>query len=278
MLNINRKRICFYSSMFEGRSSAWEIAEFAVKKGVGGIELMNFCDELESPDMTEALKIGKYAKENGLSMPCFSVGVNLYSEKSRRERIGMLRAYADICAALEIPYLHHTTISYLEPEKLTKPTDEMIKIAVDASLEVAEYANSLGVSTIVENQGFVVNGIENYGAFIEGTDNRVGVLLDVGNMMFADENAEKYSYAFADRARHVHIKDYIKSETGSHRTKSGNYIEDCEIGIGDIDLNKIVTKLETSGYNGFYSLEFVGVKDEAEVDRVLSRMENGFSK
>ena len=46
MKNIVRDKICFYNSVYQGRSSAFEIADFAAKNGVGGVELMSFCDEL----------------------------------------------------------------------------------------------------------------------------------------------------------------------------------------------------------------------------------------
>ena len=278
---IEKDRICFYTSMFKGRSSAWEIAEFAVKKRAGGLELMNFCEELKTPNLSEALKIGKYARENNLSLPCFSVGVDFYADEQRREQIAYVKAYADICAALEIPYLHHTTITHLDPQKLQKPLDELITTSAEAALEINEYAASLGVRTIVEDQGFVVNGVESYQRFLKATDNRVGTLLDVGNIMMLDECAEDFFRVFANRTKHVHIKDYQLTDSPTsgvcYKTRAGKYLTDCEMGLGDISLRDTVAAIEASGYTGYYSLEFSNVKNESEVDRVLERMEKGFA-
>ena len=129
MPHIDRRRICFYTSMFKGRSSAQEIAECAVKKGVGAVELMNFSDEFKTPSLSEAKRIGKYARENSLSLPCFSVAVDFLVEEKRRDSLDYLKAYADLAAYLEIPYLHHTLITCFDPTGLTRPVDELMPIS-----------------------------------------------------------------------------------------------------------------------------------------------------
>ncbi len=268
-----RKRICFYSSMFEGRSSAFEIAKEAVRWGVGGLELMNFCDELKEPDINVARAIGRFARTSGLVLPCFSVGIDLYFG-CNRARIERLKAYADICSELEIPYLHHTLITSLDPNILNAPLDPVIKTVTEVALEIRDYAATKGVKTIVENMGFVVNGVENYTRFRNDTGGKIGVLLDVGNIMFVDETAEDFCAKFADRIDHVHIKDYDLTDAPkaqySYKTKKGRFLTDASIGQGDVNVGRTVSILEKAGYCGYYSLEFCGGQSDREIERVLA--------
>ena len=259
--------------MFDGRSSAFEIAREAVRWGVGGLELMNFCDELKKPDMNAAKEIGRFAREAGLALPCFSVGIHLYSE-CNRPQIERLKAYADICSALEIPYLHHTLLTSLDPSVPGDPFDTIMKVVTEASLEVSAYAASKGVKTIVENMGFIANGISNYTRFRNDTDSSIGILLDVGNILFVDETAEAFCTEFAGKIDHVHIKDYDLTETPknerSYRTKAGMYLTDAPIGLGDVNIDRTISILESAGYRGHYSLEFSGGQTDHEIERILS--------
>ena len=92
--------------MYRGRSSSYEIIDCAERFEVGGVELMNFSTELSTPDIKIAKEIGKYARARGLSLPCFSVGIDAIANPE--ESAKRLRGYAEICSELEIPYLHHT--------------------------------------------------------------------------------------------------------------------------------------------------------------------------
>ena len=261
--------------MFAGRSSAFEIAKEAVRWGVGGLELMNFCDELREPDIEVAKEIGRFAKGAGLKLPCFSVGINLFCDNNR-DQIEKLKRYADICAELEIPYLHHTVAFALTPSVLATPFETVLEVSAAASNEVYEYARSVGVQTIVEDQGYFINGIENYTAFRNATDGNIGVLLDVGNIMFMDEKSEDFCAKFADEINHVHIKDYYLTdapmEEKSYKTKGGMYLTNAPIGLGHINIDRTISILEGAGYCGHYSLEFSGGQTDSEIERILSHL------
>ena len=65
MSNFIAERVCFYSSMFPHSSSAYEISALADKLGAAGVELMNFCTELKTPDMkTVILPNGGLSNQN----------------------------------------------------------------------------------------------------------------------------------------------------------------------------------------------------------------------
>ncbi len=273
-MKIDRSKICFYSSMYSGRSSSYEIINCATRHGVGGVELMNFCDELKTPDVEIARKIGKYARERGLSLPCFSVGIDAIANPEQSTKI--LRGYAQICSELEIPYLHHTiALDYKCGALPTEEREKRFNTGAAIALSLADYCAPLGVKTLIEPQGYVFNGIEWVNRLLTLSGERIGVVADIGNTLFADTDPADFIRAMEKRICHAHIKDYAQSGVGYEYISEGkNRFYDCEIGCGDIDIGAALLAFRTADYDGMYSLEFAEADGDAEVVRVLSRLCN----
>ena len=279
MSDFARERICFYSSMFRGRSNMHDIIGCAKDFGVHGVEMMNFCEELRTPDMAAARELGALARGWGLDLPVFSVGINIVGERGK-EGVEHLRGYAEICSELEIPVLHHTI--YGPIDRSLAPTPEgreaIYTEGLEAALSVNEYAARLGVKTIVENQGLVFNGYEWYLRFLKEAEGRIGALLDVGNVYFCGGDPCGLLDAMPTLPEHIHIKDYAFREASDdgrtiYRTPDMRGFCYEEIGCGAIDFARLGSQLRARGYNGLYSIEFEGVKDMDEVARVLSFLE-----
>ena len=250
-----------------------DIIELASELGLGGVELMNFCDELKAPDLREAHKLGELARARGLSLPCFSVGIDIISDVEGA--MAALRGYAEICHELEIPYLHHTiALDYkcgrLAPDERQKRFDT----GATSALILADYCASLGVRTLIEPQGFVFNGFESCDRLIKASGERIGIVADVGNLLFANESPTDFISAMGSRVRHAHIKDYsLSPRSTGYVTVRGSMIYDCEIGTGDIDLDGALAAFDGIGYGGMYSIEFsADTKDVSEVKRVINRL------
>lgn len=272
-----REKICFYSSVLKGQNSSFGIVRSAIEHGVAGVELMNFSDELKTPDMKVAKEIGALAKSNGLALPCFSCGVNF--AKDTADNLERIKRYADICSELEIPYLHHTLIMMWDGEDQLKRIPSLMDIAVESALEINDYAASKGVKTLVEDQGYVVNGVERYGEFMKRTDGRIGVLLDFGNIMFMDETAVDFYAAFPD-VKQIHVKDFTISDApkknNGHKTVSGKYLDYCDFGEGDVDMKALANMLKQNGYDGYYSIEFLPYNNDGEIRSMLSKLSSTF--
>lgn len=274
-----REKVCFYSPL-KWADSQIELLKYSVKMGARGLEFLN-CAELREPDMAAARELGRFAKANDLILPCLSVGISLVGERGR-ENIEKVKKYAEICSELEIPYLHHTVAPRFSNNYEQSERDAYFAEGVAATCEISDYAKALGVKTLLEDQGFIVNGVKNYGSFREAAGNCFDVLLDVGNICFVDEKAEDFLAAYPAVTRHAHIKDYIiydKDPEGisDYRTLGGKYLANCEMGTGNVNFEKIAQELSRAGYHGYYSLEFSGCKDEEEVLRVLDRMYGWFA-
>ena len=272
-MKITREQIAFYSSMFPGRSSAREIIQCAADFHVGGMELMNFCDELKTPDLATAKELGALAKNHGLRLPCFSVGIDIIADP--KKSVQDLFGYARICAELGIPYLHHTiALNFSDPNFTQEIQEQRFQLGAECALEVCDYANSLGVRTLIEDQGFVFNGVENCLRLHRLSQGKIGFVADVGNIYFYDEKPEDFILAANDQVCHVHIKDYYytpghQSGAPGYRTWQGNTLQNAEIGTGSIDFAKVFSAFYQIGYQGMYALEFAAVKDLNEVERVI---------
>lgn len=255
-----------------------ELMKETVALGLRGTELLNY-GELGSPDMEAAREIGRFAKANGLLIPCLSVGVTLVGE-ARAINVPKIKKYAEICAELEIPYLHHTVVAGLkyseEAGKLKASFDEGVEITA----EIADYANKLGVKTLLEDQGFVVNGVENFGKFREAAGRCFDVLIDTGNICFVDETAGAFAEAFANDTPHMHVKEYhITKEAPEgasyYRTRDGMYLSNAVAGEGDIDYDRVKAAIKKANYRGVYSTEY-SFKDKDEMNRTFEYLASVF--
>lgn len=258
MSDFIREKVCFYTSVF-GMSSAMEIACYAAGCGAAGLELNAGYEEFRAPDILRAKEFKNRIKTLGLVIPCFSKGCDLVGEDAA-ENAENLKRYADICAELEIPYLHHT-VAY--GFRLTEPIDnieEKRKIGAEFSRDVYEYAKRLGVKTIVEDQGYVFNGIDNYRKLRELSGADIGVLLDTGNSYFVGTDSCDFAEEFKHIVDHVHLKDVIVTEEPltpmNIRLLNGGYYNECLFGEGSVNFDKIAKSLSDVSYSGYYSMEF----------------------
>lgn len=250
--------------------------ELAEMLGLGGIELMNFCRELKTPDIDGAARLFNAAKEKDLYVPCLTVNSDIPT--SPDEAVETLKKYADICAALGIKYLHHTIAKDFRCYDISDiEINRRFEVCIPAVKQVCEYANSINVSILTENQGFVFNGVSNMRRLYERTGGKIGFIADTGNTLFLDEKPEKFIKEFKNNVYHVHIKDYKIADGDDpdepvYISRGGMRFTDAEIGTGIIPLDCVINTLNDINYRGMFSLEFNGVKDCEEIKRVLKRI------
>lgn len=273
-MSIAKERICLYSSLHCGRSSSREIITDAAALGVGGVELMNFCDELRQPDRAAARQLGAYARSLGLAIPCFSLAADVYADPAGMTDY-VLR-YAEICAELEIPYLHHTVAISISAFDLTEEQRrERFDRCAEHVLRIGERARALGVRTLIEDQGFVFNGVESCLSLCRLSGGEIRLVADIGNILFVDETPADFIRTAGDLICHAHIKDYSRQSTPhegctSYRTRGGQYIADTELGCGVVDLPAVKAAFDSIGYTGMYAMEFTP-RTPGELDRALGR-------
>ena len=105
---------------------------------------------------------------------------------------------------------------------------------VEAAAEVADYAARYGITTMVENHGFFVNGSDRIIRLAEAVNRpNFKMCLDTGNLLCVDEPPETSIRKCMPYVGMIHLKDFVS----------------------------IVRNIRASGDDGFVSLEFEGIED-----------------
>lgn len=260
-------KICFYSVPYLHIKSYYDLIDCSVEHGLSFLEGFNRF-ELSYPDIEAAKRIKKYADEKNVKFSCFSVFINVVGDDGN-EMIEKLKGYAEVCAVLECPYLHHTVASeFRNSDSVLADREENYRKGLEAVGAVYDYAAKLGVKTVYEDQGYIFNGTENFARFLRDVKRDVGVVVDFGNIYQVGESIEPFVEAFADRVCHVHIKnvtvDDVNVANTGMKTLQNKYMYEAELDKGCVDCEKIVSMLKDKGYNGYYSLEFSADSDNSD--------------
>lgn len=259
------KKLCFYAPPFPKTKSYYEMIDLAVEYGLTAVE--GFCQyEFEDPDENTAMKIREYADSKNIIFPCFSVFTEYASD---RENIERLKKYANIAKILGSPYLHHTIVGECECSKVLPYKEELFRSGVQAVREIYDYCESIGVKAIYEEQGYIFNGVKEFGYFLESVDRPVGVVADFGNIYMSKDDLLEFLKAYAHRVVHAHIKDVVLSDKKGNgkdlESLSGKYMNEVEIGKGIVDIKEAIKILKNAGYDGYYGLEFSASEDNSPI-------------
>ena len=247
-------------------------AEYGFEK-IEGFYILDF----EEPDIEAAKKIREYADSRGLSFSCFSVYINLVGD-DRSEQLSRLLKYADVAKILGSPYLHHTIAADFEnPDEVTANRELYFERGIEAVRKIYDYCESIGIRAIYEEQGFVFNGIDAYGEFLDKVGRDVGVLCDFANICQSGDTIEDFIARFGKRCVHAHIKDVslnnIRGKTGLPLV-SGGFMHEAEIGKGDIDIEGAIKLLSECGYDGYFGIEYGSPDGKDRIDSAVSYLDS----
>ena len=219
------------------------------------------------PDAEAAVKVKEYLDAYGLSVPCYSVGANLYAPDRAEEVWRAFMDHAEIAAALGAKFLHHTFYLVLNRPANAPSYDEFLKAVLEPAERIADYCAMQGMTCLYEPQGIYVNGVEGLGRLLAEMRSRcrnVGVCGDVGNPLYADTDPRDIFDRFAADVKHVHIKNYLCHDAPDveglkwSRTDGGKYLASVPLYEGEIDIAHCLRRLKEVGYDGAYAMEFAG--------------------
>lgn len=264
-------RLCIYSPPLKEFDSYYQVVDFAKKYNITSIEAFSMF-ELSEPDVKEAKELFEYARKCGVSFVCLSIFIDLAGDDSE-EMITRAKAYADVAKVLGTKFFHHSVIPQnVSPDAVIPDREKLLKKGVANSGVVFDYAKSIGLLPIFEEQGYVVNGTKNYARFLDLLARPLGVLLDFANICQMGERADMLAAEFAKKTVHAHIKDVMllcEPTDASLGTVDGRFMIEVTPGSGEIPIEKCVEILEKSGYRGYYSIEWGFAQSEEEFVTVL---------
>ncbi|MCQ2430976.1 MAG: sugar phosphate isomerase/epimerase [Clostridia bacterium] len=215
-------------------------------------------------DTDTAKQAGAALSARGISLACYSVGVNLYHDPESEKN---LLLHAELAAAIGSPFLHHTLIPGLRPRADIPNAEEALETAAEAAVRIARASAPLGLTCLYEDQGMYANGVENFGKFyyeVRRVCPNVGVCGDMGNSLFVGTEPEDFFRAYAKEIRHVHVKDYLRKKSPEQpgiywlpmeNGKNQMWLRDVLTGDGTVNITGCMEVLREAGYDGVYALE-----------------------
>ena len=275
------------ADIMSGRKTILDAMRFAAENGAEHMEIVPFGftlyddgrDEFNQPLIDS---IRQTAEALSLPLSDYAVLANLLApeEEARRAEIRRLKWHIDVAHRLGVPMMRHDISSFRRPLEQNTPLafEECLPWAVQAARELADYAAGYGITTLLENHGFFVNGSDRVIRLIHEVDRpNYGLLLDTGNFLCVDEDPLVAVARCAPLAKMVHLKDFyvrqaerltgvgglFRCDAGSwFSTNSGLYmLRGSILAQGDLDVWKTLKLIRDSGYDGYVSVEFEGMED-----------------
>ena len=271
----------------DGLMSVCEVMRFAKEKGAEHIELVPFGFTLhddKTGEFNEPLiaEIRRVSEEIGLPLSNYAVLGDLLKPDpdARKAEVERLKRHIDVAAKLGLKQMRHDVSSFRRPLESNTPVafEREFPIAVETCQALADYAAQYGITTLVENHGFFINGSDRVIRLIDavGRDN-FGLLLDTGNFTCVDEDATVAVKKCAPIAKMVHLKDFyirradrltgngglFRCDSGSwFSSNSGEYmLRGSILAQGDLDVWSTLGFIRSAGYDGYVSVEFEGMED-----------------
>lgn len=241
--------------------------DLAVQYGHESLEAYSMF-EFQPPDLEKAKRVREYADSKNIKFCCLSVYAD-FSKEDYAVAVSRLKSYAKIAQIIGSPYLHHTVIAEVRnPSKILSERDQYFDLGIRAIREVYDYAQTLGVRTVLEDQGYVFNGVKGMGELLRKVDRQIGLVADFGNIAQAGDDVTDFIKAFPDKIVHVHIKDIkITNEPiseGSLATMDHKYMTAVKLGCGDVRLKEACSLLKEIGYDGYLSAEFAAMDENSD--------------
>ena len=260
----------FYQYERAGKMTQLDTVKAAHELGFEAMEFVEIAgrDNYER-QVENARLIRAEADKYGIKIVAYAIGAELNqpTEEAGRAELERLKRQVDIAAILGAPIMRHDVTYKLGTEANNRSFDLCLPAMAKLARELTEYAETKGVKTCSENHGYIFQDSDRVERFFNAVAHKnYGVLLDLGNMMCADEDPRLAASRLAPYAIHVHAKDMIVREKNLRSlacfpTRGKNYLVPVALGEGDVKLDKSLEILKSAGYDGYLSVEYEGAHD-----------------
>ncbi len=273
----------------EGRMTLASAIDWAAAQGAECVELVPFSYKFELEDGSidhETIAVARRAsRDAGIPLVNYSVLANLCLEDDAafEAEIKRVMKHVDIAAELGVERMRHDISAFRRPRDENGVThfERLFPRMVEAATRISEYAKTLGITTMLENHGFFVNGCDRCERLVRAVNrDNYKLLLDTGNIACVDEDPAVAAKRLSPLCGMIHLKDfYIRRrdpgdttefDCGGHwfRSNHGRYLRGSIMGQGDLDMYEILGAIKQSGYDGNIAIEFEGFEEPKYASRV----------
>lgn len=274
--------------IYSGEMNILQVMEFAAESGAQHFELVPFGykfydDQAGTFDEELIEAVRAKSAELGLPLSNYAVLADLLkpTEAEREAERERLKRHIDVAGKLGVPFMRHDVSSFRRPLEQNTPAEveRLFSLMVEQIRELSEYAEQYGVTTLVENHGFFVNGGDRMVRIAEavGREN-FGILCDIGNFACVDDDCLVATKKVLPYTKFFHLKDFYVRKTeelplggGLFRCDSGNWfstnsgeymLRGSILGQGDLPIRHIFRAIAEyePAKDTFASLEFEGME------------------
>ena len=124
--------------------------------------------------------------------------------------------HIDVAAKLGLKRMRHDVSSFRRPLETNTPLDfeREFPLMVEACRALADYASQYGITTMVENHGFFVNGADRViRLWSEVNRENFGLLCDIGNFICVEDDPVVAVKKVLEYVRMFHLKDFYVRRT-----------------------------------------------------------------
>lgn len=225
------------------------LPDVASRHGYGGVELRGTSGEHVHPSMSgdERREVLQSFRDAGVEI----IGVTAYTRFAQDDadalasQVAELVEYAQLASDLESPFVR----TFMGGGTVDGEARRYYESAAAALLEAAERCSRYGVTVLMESHDTVSSTSEVMDLLDRAKHPSLGVLWDAAHsLMRTDETAAEGWARVRDRVGYLHLKD-------EHPMQGDKKIL-CLPGEGIVPLTEIHSITRTSGFSGWYCLEW----------------------
>jgi sugar phosphate isomerase/epimerase len=248
----------------KSKEMGFEVIEFTGFRVPEGENLEDFAKKVKEECATVGIEISNY-----------TVGADFINGSGGdiEKEIERVKGEVRIAGIIGAQGMRHDATRGFDQDYVgSRGFDNALPMLVKGCRAVTEYAESLGVRTMIENHGHFAQDSERVEKLANSVNHKnFGLLVDIGNFICVDEDPAIAVGRVAAHAFHVHAKDfYIKSGNvtdpgkGWSTSRGGNYLKGAIIGHGDVPVKQCLKILKKAGYEGAVSIEYEGMEEPIE--------------
>jgi len=253
--------------------------EWLCENGAVVIEIVPFgFDPLTDKGLAGRLKTA--ADKHGIAIENYSVNGNFLriTDEERDAEIARVKSHIDVANEMGATTLRCDCADYRRPGEANhiEMFYEELPDIVKAYEALCQYGKTLGMTILIENHGFHINGADRVRQVLKSVKaDNFGHQLDVGNYICMDDKPEIATRKMMPFAVTVHMKDFYVRNPGRDpgdatqfdcsgawfRSAGGQYLRGAITGQGDLDMIDIIRSVKNSGFDGNIYVEFEGMED-----------------
>lgn len=244
------------------RQSGWTVLDFlsfCKEEGIQQVELLNvFWKDIQN----ELPEVIAFTKANGIRVVSYAVA-NDFVKTSPDERAAAL---VEITDAYPVAKALGTSIVRVFSGNRNDDVayEDGLEWIINGLSQAAKLAEAEGIMLCLENHGVFAGSGEQVRHILESVgSHHLRSTFDTGNFLLVDEQPEQALQDLLPYVAHVHVKDFYHDEAGRYHSLSGKTYEGTPLGEGDVELQAIIQRLNATGYQGAFVLEYEGIGSEA---------------